>query len=126
MSNTPRINGEIIRVLDQLREDFSLPESGDGREHERRPWCVVMTIEINRQSNTGIFKKSAQITTHDISRGGFSFIYHETIPEKSQITARFDMLPNKPIIHGTIRSCFHLLGNQYRVGVQFNDVARKQ
>jgi len=126
MSNKPKINRELLNILEQLREDFSLPESGDGRKHERRSWCVVMTVEVDRQSHNGTFRKSAQITTHDISRGGFSFIYHETIPENSKITGQLDMLPNKPVIHGVIRSCFHLIGNQYKIGVQFADVARKK
>jgi len=64
------------------------------------------------------------VVTQDISRGGFSFLYSQYLPEGALIMATFDMLPGTPVIQGVVRSCQFLEGMKHRVGVAFESVRR--
>jgi len=126
MGKKPYIDVDSQKILEYLQREFQIPESGDGRAHQRKPWCVVLTIQFNDSSDQLTITNKAEITTHDLSRGGFGFIFNQNMEVKSTISACFEMLPNKPIIHGEVRSCRRLFGQQYRIGVEFTNVKRSE
>jgi len=120
------VDANAKKIMAQLKKQHQMPESGDGREHSRRPWNVVLKLEFELVQDDATLQQKAEVTTHDISQGGFSFIYNKDLPIGTRVKTCFDMLPNKPIVYGEIRGARHLYGMQYRVGVAFVDVSRKQ
>jgi hypothetical protein len=64
------------------------------------------------------FPREVEVTTLDISRGGFSFMYPHFLHTDTTVSTRFDTLPDRPILTGTIKSCVYVAG-QHRVGVEF-------
>jgi hypothetical protein len=114
------------KIMQQLQQKYQLPDGGDGRKHQRKPWNVVLSVEFKISGGRLTLERKAEVTTHDISQGGFSFIFNENILKGTHVKACFDMLPNKPIVHGEVRSSRLLYGVQHRIGVAFIDVARAE
>jgi hypothetical protein len=89
------------------------------RRLERRPWVVPLFIDVEHTSNIGVVRQQARVTTQDLSAGGFSFLHKQFIPVGVRILAHFNVLPDKPVVPGEVRSCILVTGMQHRVGVQF-------
>ena len=105
-------------VLDALRQRRSTKGSKKIRKHERHAWCVSLTLELQESHMEGVRRRQVAVTTHDISAGGFAFIFNQFIHPGTTIRAHFEALPNKPQLSGVVCNCVHLSGNQHRVGVQ--------
>ena len=112
------------RILRQLQRDRQNPDGKEIRKHQRKSWCVVLSAEFEIEEGSITLEHKEEVITHDISQGGFSFIFHMNLTKGPHIKACFDMLPKKPVINGEVRSSRHLYGTQYRIGVSFVHVAR--
>ena len=122
MKRKVHIDETARKILDQLERSYRMPDEGEGRKHPRKSWCVVLSVEFEIENGALTLQRTEEVTTHDISQGGFSFIFNENLIEKTRVKARFDMLPNKPTIYGEVRSSRHLYGTQHRIGVCFIEV----
>ena len=124
MVKKTHVDAASRQILEHLQEEYKPPQGGDGRMHQRKSWCAVLTVQFEDSTGQLTILHKVEITTHDVSRGGFGFIFNKNIRVGSHISAQFNMLPNQPIIHGEIRSSRHLCGQQYRIGVFFTNVKR--
>ncbi len=89
------------------------------RRHPRMPWVASLTISVRDRRDTWDTPRELKVTTQDISRGGFSFIFDQFLHKDTVICTQFDPLPGRPLLTGMVTSCFHLGGRQHRIGVQF-------
>lgn len=116
---------ESQRILKQLSDQHAGAGGGGkgfkDRKHERRAWAVPLTVML--EERTGQFHRSreVEVTTHNISVGGFAFVYNQYVHAGTIVKVQFDTLPNKPKLTGVVRNCAFLSGRQHRVGVQFLD-----
>lgn len=109
----------IIRAIDsQLGEHV---EGRERREHERRKWKVQLDLVVEENAGT---RRNVRVNTEDISVSGFGFLFNQFIHPGSLIEAYFEMLPGKPTLTGTVRSCVQLRGIKHRIGVQFESAER--
>lgn len=97
---------------------------GNQRSSERRDWAVNLSIFIERHNARDVNRRTADVVTRDISRGGFSFLYNQYLPEGALIMVVFDMLPGMPVVQGVVRSCRLLEGMKHCVGVAFEGIRR--
>lgn len=108
--------GEVYSALQAQHK----AEGGNSRrKHERHSWSVPLRITVTSPETN--HERTLNVVSHDISKGGFSFVADHYIHPESQVTTTFNSLPNKPVIAGTVRSCFLADGMSHRVGVQFVD-----
>jgi hypothetical protein len=89
------------------------------RAHARRPWVTPLTIWIEDSRVGGVSLRPIDVTTQDISRGGFSFVYRQYLNPGTTIRTRFEALPDAPVARAVVRNCIHLSGNLHRTGAQF-------
>jgi len=88
----------------------------NGRRFERYPWIIDLTMWLEEPSGA---TRTLDVTTHDLSRGGFSFVYRQFLHAGTKIRARFNILPNRPTVAGLVRNCNWVGGHHHRVGVEF-------
>jgi len=86
------------------------------RRAERHHWITDLTLVIEDPLGK---PRTIEVTTNDISAGGFSFVYHQFIHFGTKVRAHFESVPGRPNLDGVVRSCAHLGGMNHRVGVQF-------
>lgn len=98
------------------RREEDLQDTSDQRRAERHPWVAELTITID---DTGTDPRNLHVTSRDISRGGFSFMYRQFIAPGTAVGVRINKLPERGILRGIVRSCVHLGGILHRIGVQF-------
>jgi|CXWL01.1.fsa_nt_gi hypothetical protein len=109
------------KVIEQLRQQAVTPlKKRDQRSSERRPWVAHLTLLITDPLGK---PRTLDVVTHDISTGGFSFIFRQFFHVNTRVRAQFETLPGKPVLDGVVRSCILVGGVHHRVGVQF-DTAR--
>ncbi len=96
---------------------------GGKRRHERRDWTVRLQLTIEQQRGCKLGRIEARVTTKDLSRSGFSFIYRQYIPEGSFITMRVNSVPDGPTLYGEVRRCAHMAGMDHLIGVEFTKLA---
>ena len=96
------------------------------RRHERRSWSVTITVTIEQACNKSVSPRAELIRTHDISRSGFSFIYRQYVPVGAKVGAEFAILPGRPVLKATVRSCTHIGCRDHRIGVEFDKIHRTQ
>jgi len=89
------------------------------RRYERKAWTVALTLDLEEKSLRGVTHRQIEVATHNISVGGYSFIFHNFIHPGTVVSARFDGLPNNPTLRGIVRNCIAIGGTQHRVGVEF-------
>lgn len=90
------------------------------RAHPRHAWNVQLELEISENVGTIATRRKVKVTTQDLSVQGFGFLYNQFIHPGTTVHARFDSLPSKPMLTGTVRSCTMVSGVQHRVGVEFH------
>ncbi|MGE3181609.1 MAG: PilZ domain-containing protein [Phycisphaerae bacterium] len=107
------------KVISELKKFEERRPGGSKRDriHDRHAWCVKLSIQLLEP--TGTLKQ--EVTTCDLSKGGFAFISHRLIHVGTQLKTIFDMLPSKPRLGGVVRNCIYIQPRQYRVGIQFQD-----
>jgi len=116
---------EISGILDELRQHYEVSGAGENRQHERKAWCVPLTVLFKEKVLEGVIERPAEVTTHDISRGGFSFVYDQYVHLGTKIHVRFDTLPSTPRVSGIVRNAIHLHGKRHRIGVKFAGIRRE-
>lgn len=94
------------------------------RSHERHKWTVPLTLELEESGQYGPTRRTIQVSTVDISRGGFAFAFRQYVFPGTIVRAQFDSLPKCPRLEGSVTGCILLGGNQHRVGVQFTQAER--
>ncbi len=106
-------------VIDQLHERLGKKRgSPNERTAERRPWVTSLVLVLEDPDGK---PRTVEVTTHDISVGGFSFVYRQFLHAGTKIRAHFSILPGRPFLDGIVRNCMYVGGMHHRVGVQFND-----
>lgn len=95
------------------------PRGPQQREHERHSWTVSLSLTLIERSTAGARERHLDVVTHDISRGGFSFVARCYVHPGTVVSARVEALPNRPVLRGVVRNCAHIRGSDHRVGVQF-------
>ncbi len=107
-------------VCDALYERSGVPSPvRDQRRHPRSPWVTTLTLWVKDRRNSWDAPRALRVTTHDISRSGFSFIYGQFLHADTVVCTQFDTLPGRPIITGIVANCVHVGGRQHRIGVRF-------
>ncbi len=106
-------------VIEQLRQqgDSCQEKKKNQRKSERRAWVTQLTLLIEDPLGK---QRTLDVATHDISTGGFSFIYKQFIHINTKVAVLFETLPGKPALNGVVRSCVLLDGMHHRIGVQFH------
>ena len=104
-------------VIQQLGSKFGQKdEQHDQRQSERHPWTVHLTVIIEDPAGK---PRTLEIVTHDISAGGFSFIYRQFMHLGTKVRVQVVSLEGRPTLDGVIRNCTYLGGMNHRIGVQF-------
>ena len=91
----------------------------DRRRSERLPWLRRVPVWVAEETGSGQGIRKLDALIHDISHGGFGFIFDQELDPGMIIRARFDGLPNRPVVTGVIRYCVQLGATHHRIGVQF-------
>ena len=116
----PRPLASPNEVIDALAEQHKPQFDGDDRRTRLRyNWHVVLTIQVEDPSRRTTGPRQIEVTTQDISVGGFAFTHNQYVHPESILHARFEALPGKPELTAIVRSCVPLAGSQVRVGAQF-------
>ncbi len=123
-------------VMDDLfRRSGQAKPSANQREHARHDWAVPLTLVIEERGEYGAVAREIEVTSVDISLGGFAFTFRQYIGAGTRVRAQFDMLPHQPRVDGVVRSCRLAEGHRHRIGVEFltpkrldaaNDVKRRR
>jgi len=120
---TPEASAPIAtadEVIAQLYARHGLKGSrANERSSERFPWVTSLALVIIDPQGT---PRTLEVLTHDISAGGFSFVYRQFLHVGSMVRAEFTVLPNRPRLDGIVRNCVHVGGINHRIGVQFTGV----
>ena len=112
-----RLPDEIFQAL---QEKHNLEESDRARRrYDRKPWITCLILHIEEGDGSAVTTRQVDITTHDLSRGGFGFIFKNYLPPGTKIRAQFDGLESRPTVSAVVRNCQHLLGSSYAVGAEF-------
>ena len=104
-------------ALEQLRKEIA-KSSGhrNKRTAERQPWVTQLNLLIADPLGKA---RALNVSSHDISTGGFSFIYKQFVHINTKVRVQFESLAGRPTLNGVVRSCIHVGGMHHRVGVQF-------
>ena len=122
-----RTDPQIDDVIDALRDQYeSVAEEAEKRDQDRRACQVPLTVAFEEKTSEGVRRRTVEVVTHDISRGGLSFIFRSYVHLGTVVRTRFMGLANAPEIIGTVRSCIHICGGMHRVGVQFEQRVEEQ
>lgn len=105
------------KVIEQLQaraqENASVPNQ---RRAERHPWVTSLTVMLEETPGKW---RTVEVTSHDISTGGFSFVYRQFTHVGTNVRVNINCLPGRPILDGAVRSCVYIGGHHHRIGVQF-------
>lgn len=86
------------------------------RQSERLPWVTDLTIRVEDPGRTA---RVLSVATHDVSRGGFSFVYRQFLHCGTKIRTCFNGLPNRPTIKGVVQYSVDIGHGRHRTGVVF-------
>ncbi len=95
------------------------------RKHQRKQWHTVIRLVLEDPKLVGN-RRAIEVTTQDISVGGFAFIHSQYLYPGTIVRACFNNLPNQPWLKGIIRDCRLLGGIQHRIGVQFTEIVKNR
>ena len=85
----------------------------------RKEWTASLAVTIEQDNGSRLMRREVTVTTRDVSRNGFSFVYRQFVQPGATVKAKFDMLPHQPLLIGVVRNCVLLEGMEHRVGVEF-------
>ena len=84
---------------------------------ERSPWfthvTVTITADVDREART------VDTIALDTSRSSIGIVWRERTKPGTAIAVRFESLPQRPTLTGTVCHCTHIGGTHYHVGIQF-------
>ena len=89
------------------------------RKQPRMRWTAPLTVTIEQVNGSKLMRREVIVTTRDISRHGFSFVYRQFVQPGATVKAKFGMLPNQPLLTGVVRNCELLKGMEHCIGVEF-------
>ena len=89
------------------------------RRSERLAWLRRVPIWVMEETRSGRRPRKLDVLIHDVSAGGFGFIFGQRLNPGTTVRAQFDYLPNHPVVTGIVRYCTHLGDTHHRIGVQF-------
>jgi len=113
--------------VEQLVDNIEADKTGANRRHyPRHQWEAPLKIKLEQHLDGEPATKQISVQASDLSRAGFSFIYHSNIPNESVVHVRFDDLPRSPQVTGMVRNSVQLDDGSYRVGIQFVATERAQ
>lgn len=102
-----------------------LRRRGEGRRpgpiRRRARYRCRVRVELTLIEPSGVFesRRTATVTTCDVSVDGFSFLWDGFVHPGTAVQARFGSLPNHPVLTAVVRYCTHVEGRRHRVGVEF-------
>ena len=96
------------------------------RHHKRHQWQATITLELEERADQGVSARRIQVTTHNLSAGGFAFIHRQYVHPGTTVIAQLDALADQRRLRGVVRSCIAIGGVRYRVGVQFTRITRDE
>ncbi len=108
---------ELVRSLQ--RRTATRAQAGQSRTQERHAWSVSLRIVAVIRLEGAVTRRPLTVTTHDVSRTGFSFTAKLYLYEGTEVFAAFDALPGRPIMKGIVRNCHLVAGRDHRIGVEF-------
>lgn len=111
---------EIVIAL--LERETQGARSRHPRRHERKRWNVELSIRIEDTVGTAKAKRSVQVTTQDLSRGGYSFLCRHFVHPGTRVHARVTALPGEPVLTGIVANCVYARDGLHRVGVKLLSV----
>ena len=112
-------------VMEELvRRHGDTEATTDQRAHQRQKWTVPLTVQLEERGQYGPTCRTIEVSTVDISCGGFAFVFRQYISPGTTVRVQFDSLPNRPRLEGAVRGCILIGGNQHRVGVQFTETKK--
>lgn len=111
---TPATPEELLAALQRQSRG-----RGRVRRHARHPWQAEISVCLEFHCEGTFYRRALHVATHDVSLGGFSFTCHQYVHAGTVVYARFDQLPNRPVLKGVVRNCAHLERRTHRVGVEF-------
>ncbi len=88
----------------------------DQRESPRSPWVVQLELTLVGADGIAVRVKAK---THDLSVGGFSFLYGQYVNSGTIVITSFRAMPDQPKILCVVCNCVHVDGTTHRVGVRF-------
>lgn len=88
----------------------------DQRKSPRSPWVVQLELTLVGADGIAVRIKA---TTHDLSVGGFSFLYGQYVNSGTIVITSFKAMPDQPKILCVVCNCAHVDGTTHRVGVRF-------
>ncbi|MBI3833282.1 MAG: PilZ domain-containing protein [Planctomycetes bacterium] len=105
------------RVIELLTKRFGEKrDAPNQRSSERHPWVVDISLVIEDPHGK---PRTLDVVTHDISEGGFSFMYQQFIHVGTRIITHFGSIPGHPSLVGVVRNCVYVGSMYHRIGVQF-------
>ena len=102
-----------------------LRRRGEGRRpgpiRRRARYRCRVRVELTLIERSGVLdsRRTATVITCDVSVDGFSFLWDGFVHPGSTVQARFESLPNHPVLTAVVRYCTHVEGRRHRVGVEF-------
>ena len=88
----------------------------DQRAAGRFSWVTKLSVRIIDPIGA---PRDIEVTTRDLSTGGFSFVHNQFVHEGTIVITRIKGLPHQPTIMCVVRHCEHISGAKHRVGVRF-------
>ena len=116
-ANPPSRDASARQIFEELHKRFGRggPVPNE-RQAERLPWVTDLTLRVEDPGRTA---RELKVASHDISRGGFSFVYQQFLHCGTKIRTYFDALPNRPTIQGVVQYCVDIGDGRHRIGVVF-------
>ena len=117
--NTPGQSAGAAVIDALLAQNAHKGSDPAARRHVRNRWKVDLRIEIEESIDVGTISRELNVTTQDLSRGGYSFLCRQYLHDGTQVRAQVESLPGSPILVGTVVNCSYAGAGQHRVGIKF-------
>lgn len=116
-TDTPSGDASAEQIFEELHKRFGCGDAvSNERQSERFPWVTNLTVRVD---DSGQSERVLSVATHDVSRGGFSFIYRQFLHCGTRIRTEFNGLPNRPTIQGIVQYCVDIGDGRHRIGIAF-------
>lgn len=109
---SPAADGSVAEA------DTATAES-EGRKHKRHNWKVNLRLELVEPGRGSTRNRTIDVTSQDISLGGFSFAAPMFVHVGTVVYTRLNSLEGQPVVKAVVRNCVHIEGRLHRVGVEF-------
>ncbi|HPF39211.1 MAG TPA: PilZ domain-containing protein [Phycisphaerae bacterium] len=120
-SESPAKHENPARVMAMLRKQADADSTTvEKRGSDRYAWRTRLRVTIVDPSGA---RREIDVTTHDLSIGGFSFMFNQYVHNGTVVIACIKALPEKPMVLCVVRNCVHVKGAMHRVGVNFERVS---